>query len=220
MIPGPRRSAPTGRSGLVTCSTPGMARAARKPSHQPRRRAHVASRRVSQVPGRRPSPALPGPGAAPGRARSPAGCGPRTAHARVELPDTGKPLANATSVIGMLVSASSRRAVCNRAVRARACGPRPARPRAAGADAAGDRQPRSQAADPVGIDVAVRDQPHRPAARSARTFHSGDPGLASGRHLRQARKFTASAVAACAKNPCCPGPGSAPGRSRSRCRCW
>ena len=36
-----------------------------------------------------------------------------------------KPLANATSVIGMLVSASSRRAVCSRAVRARACGPAP-----------------------------------------------------------------------------------------------
>ena len=38
------------------------------------------------------------------------------------------------------------------------------------------------------------------AARSARTFHSGDPGLVSGRHRRQARNPAASAAPACAKN--------------------
>ncbi len=130
MIPGPVavRMVLVYRSA-VTCSTPGIARAARKPSHAAASNgSRQASRRVSHVPGApvvSRAPRLPGP-ARRARARSSDGVRPEDSSTlALNCRTLEKPLANATSVIGMAVSASSRRAVCSRAVRARASGPVP-----------------------------------------------------------------------------------------------
>ncbi len=50
------------------------------------------------------------------------------------------------------------------------------------------------------------------ATRSARSFHSGDPGLASGRHRLQARKPACCAAAALAKKRTFAGLGGTAGQ--------
>ena len=88
-------------------------------------------------PGRIPGALAPGP-VRRARARSSDGVRPEDSRTlALNCRTLEKPLANATSVIGMAVSASSRRAVCSRAVRPGPAARRPARPPAAGAGAAG-----------------------------------------------------------------------------------
>lgn len=132
----------------VTSSTPGIARARRKAS---RLAASNGSRQASRSVSHVPYPPWPARASWPwaGAARIPGWAQPVWAGAaRERVPPAwarscdgvrpadsstvalnwrtlAKPLANATSVIGMLVSASSRRAVCSRAVRASASGPVP-----------------------------------------------------------------------------------------------
>ena len=62
----------------------------------------------------------------------------------------------------------------------------------AGGVADAGRQP----GDALAVDRAVGDQAHRPATTSPRTFHSGEPGEASGRQRLQARKPACCAAAA------------------------
>ena len=113
-----------------------------------------------------------------------------------------KPLANATSVIGM----RGLRQQPPRGLQPR----RPGQGLRPGAQLGheqpvqvplGDREPRGQPADPVGVHVAVRDQAHRAGGqvgpdvpvRRAR-------GWSRGGTRRQARNPAASAAPACTKN--------------------
>jgi hypothetical protein len=112
-----------------------------------------------------------------------------------------KPLANAISVTGIDVSASSRRAVCSRVVLASASGPAPSsassslrRCRSVTASLSASPVTPCSSTYPSVISLTAL------AARSARTFHSGEPGLASGRQRRHARNPAASAAPGCGKN--------------------
>ena len=51
----------------------------------------------------------------------------------------------------------------------------------------GVAQPPGEARNAFPVDDAVGDQPQRSPGQVARTFHSGEPGEASGRHRLQAR---------------------------------
>ncbi len=100
-----------------------------------------------------------------------------------------KPAANAISLNGMSVVSMSTRAVWTRWARARASGPAPTSAcsmrsswRVVYPTRVANPVTPSRSTAPSAISRMAR------ATTSPRTFHSGDPGDASGRHLLQARK--------------------------------
>jgi len=99
-----------------------------------------------------------------------------------------KPLANATSVIGSVVVSMRMRAVWARWARARASGPDPTSAtsarftwRALYPNRAASPSTPSRSTTPSAMSRIAR------PTTSARVFHSGEPGDASGRHRLQAR---------------------------------
>ena len=111
------------------------------------------------------------------------------------------PAANAISVTGSAVVCSSTRAVCARWARASATGPAPSS--AVSCRCTWRALYPSRRASPPTPSRSTTPSPISRMARpttSARTFHSADPGTASGRHRRQARNPRACAAAAVGKN--------------------
>ena len=190
-------AAPRGRRRLrrkvspATSSTPGSARAARKlSSAAPSNGSRSGSRRLSAPSG------VPRAGSRP--RRSPAGLRAKTRRTvasnerRLE-----KPAAKATSVTGSDVDASSTRAVWARRDRASTCGPAPTRSTRTRCSRRSLKP--SRAASPRTPSRSTRPSPIRRIARataSERPSQAGDPGTASGRQRRQARKPASCAAAA------------------------
>lgn len=107
------------------------------------------------------------------------------------------PEANAISVTGSPVVCNSTRAVCARWARARATGPAPSS--AVSCRCTCRALYPSRTASPATPSRSTTPSPISRTARpttSARTFHSAEPGTASGRQRRQARKPAPCAAAA------------------------
>jgi hypothetical protein len=112
----------------------------------------------------------------------------------------GKPAAKATSVNGSAVVSISSRAVCARWARASASGPAPSsatswrlRCRSLKPSRRASPATPSRSTQPSRISRIAR------PTTSARAFHSGEPGEASGRQRLQARKPARWAAAALAR---------------------